>query len=98
MIHITQCLCGPQRHAILAITWADPEFTSGDAEAHLKIFVESLIETNTINPWCGICGSRNFRYEDGVTRYRTMKEATPDLQLAQLSNLLSGLSLKPERQ
>ena len=98
MVHITQCLCGPQRHCIIGIYWAEPEFQPEEAEAAVKLIVDHLVETHQINPWCGICASRDFRYEDARSRFSTMEEAGPEVQRAQLGNILAQLQLTPERQ
>ena len=98
MVHITQCLCGPQRHAIMAICWEEPEFTSDTAIATLKRIIDHLVGTTAINPWCGICGSQDWVIEDGRSIFQTMAEATPELQQVQLGNILAQLALSPERQ
>lgn len=82
MIHITQCLC-ENRHTILAAAWddRDPAYTAEHALADLKRAVELATEVKGIvNPWCGICHSRNWHYEDGVTKFTSMAEAWPSLK------------------
>jgi hypothetical protein len=91
MIHITQCLC-PQRHCILAIAWdaADTTTTMTPeiAVASLRALVAAAVLPGVgwMNPWCGICHSREFSYEDGVTAFRTMDEARPALEEANRAN------------
>ena len=49
----------------------------------------NAVDQRVINPWCGICQSRDFYYEDGVTRFRTMEEAMPALEQGQRDQLAS---------
>jgi hypothetical protein len=53
--------------------------TLDDAFAALK----SAMKEKGVNPLCGLCGSTDLEFEDGVTAYRTMKEAAPALARAQ---------------
>lgn len=85
-VHVTQCLC-PARHCITAIVWEEPEFTKETAEDHLKGLVEGLVAHHLLNPWCGICNSRDLRYEDGITRFKSMHEALPELAKLQLEQI-----------
>jgi hypothetical protein len=83
-VWIAQCLCGPQRHAIIA--------TAGEAEGRagaeryvlqpLEFRVASLLRAKTLNPWCGICRAlvESWRYELGRTAFATMAEAMPALK------------------
>jgi hypothetical protein len=45
-----------------------------------KELVRELIAAGTINPWCGLCDSRAWDYEDRVTRFQTVEEAKPELE------------------
>lgn len=88
MIHIIQCLC-PQRHAIYAIAY-DPDFMADDvAMAEFREQVTEWIRKGVINPWCGICGSREWAYEQRSTKYKTVSEARPELKMLELENMLS---------
>lgn len=77
-IRIVQCLCGPARHAILAMALHEsPEVSDVDALVWLRAAVELLHEGRgaelgvpipaKLNPWCGLCGAplRDWRYEIG---------------------------------
>lgn len=77
MVHIVQCLC-PKRHAILAMAYEPPH---PDPTGALKKTVEAFIEAKAINPYCGICFSREFSYEDAESKFETLKEA--EIPLAQ---------------
>jgi hypothetical protein len=79
MIHIVQCLC-PQRHCIMAVAYDDVTTNGADALEQLEAVMKEAIERHMLNPWCGICQSRDFFYEDGVTRFTTMEEARPHLE------------------
>lgn len=90
MIYIIQCLC-ENRHAIYGIAY-DPENLAHDvAMAGLEQLIEGWIADKTINPWCGICESRKFTYEQGRTKYRTMEEAKPELKTMELEMMLSRM-------
>ena len=72
-VYVVQCLC-PQRHCIAAIAYEADE----PSEEHLVAFKDTIaacIAKGAIVPWCGICKSREWVYETGKTRYRTMEEA-----------------------
>jgi hypothetical protein len=100
MIRIIQCLC-PSRHAIMAlayvpgITGAQKEFggteditlDESNAVEYMRSIVEGLIERHVINPWCGLCMSRVFSYEDALTRFKTIEEAEPILRQLEAEQL-----------
>ncbi|MEP7304192.1 MAG: hypothetical protein ABJA98_01615 [Acidobacteriota bacterium] len=78
---IVQCLCGPQRHAILAMavsTNLAEQTTDHEALAWLKAAIGLLLEGRggeiemppRIDPWCGLCGApaRDWTYEIGWSR------------------------------
>jgi hypothetical protein len=74
LIHIVQCLC-PQRHTISAVLYDPAEPRENSATDLLRESVEGAIKSGLLNPWCGICSSRDFTYEDRATRFETMEEA-----------------------
>lgn len=80
MIHIIQCLC-PHRHCIMAIAYDSETIAPADAMLGLMVTVESAVEVKEINPWCHICQSRDWHYEDAPTRFKTIDEAEPVLKL-----------------
>lgn len=77
---IAQCLCGPERHAILAMPVEEPvdEVSNADVLAKLRAAVEQMLADTSeldvrvprINPWCGLCGRRAAKwvYEVGASR------------------------------
>lgn len=81
-VWIAQCLC-PERHAIMAVSGeADNAEDAADITWALREKVEELLHSRAINPWCGLCNALSFtwRYELGLTRFRTMEEATAELR------------------
>jgi hypothetical protein len=89
-VWIAQCLCGPNRHTIIALTdeFDDP----AGAEAltrQLRASTAKIVRGGVLNPWCGICGSLEdaWRYELGRTRFRTLQEARPELARTEAENL-----------
>src|SRR4051812_19874945 len=80
-IRLVQCLCGPARHAILALAVKPPPAEMPDARALdlLRTAVEALQEGRgtelglpfrAIDPWCGLCGAAasGWTHEIGWSR------------------------------
>ena len=88
MIHIAQCLC-PQRHCMAAMAFDPAATPEGVAVESLRTAVREGIASEFFNPWCGICKSREFHYEVGVTRFRTMEEAMPHLKETERQNAIA---------
>jgi hypothetical protein len=79
-VRIVQLLC-PQRHCIIATAYESPDGKQiPEMTDHLRKQVEESIELGGMNPWCGICQSRKWTYEDQPTIYATMDAAMPWLQ------------------
>jgi len=81
-VWITQCLC-PGGHCIAAV--AGEAEDANDAEklaAELRSRLGAMLESEEINPWCGLCnaGVETWRCETARTRFRTMEEAKPELE------------------
>lgn len=99
MVRIVQCLC-PSRHCIMAIAYQsgltaaqekiggceDITLTEETASAWLKDVVEAMIATQTVNPWCDICKSRDFRYEDAKSIFDTIEQARAPMEALQEAN------------
>ena len=79
MIRLVQCLC-ERRHAILAVAYNPEELDSDTAILGFKEEVRVLVERRVIRDVCGLCGSKNWFYEDGATKFRTLEEAAPELR------------------
>jgi hypothetical protein len=100
MIRIVQCLC-PLRHAIMALAYETDSgipaaLHAAVMEAALKNVLDAGIEAHMLNPWCGLCGSREWHYEDGATRFRTLEEAEPELARLQAQNLAARGGLQSQ--
>ncbi len=92
-VWIAQCLCGPNRHAILACAGE----CDGAAEAQMLLaqLREEVAELRRsgLNPWCAICGSleAHWRYQVDRTPFRTMEEAGPELVRAAAGNAVANV-------
>ncbi|HTA46405.1 MAG TPA: hypothetical protein VK789_28375 [Bryobacteraceae bacterium] len=100
MVHIVQCLC-PQRHCIIALAYeaptdADYNFVEISKDA-MKALVDEAVKEGRLNPWCGICHSREWHYEDGVTRFSTVAEAQPELDRVHHENAIARRVLQGQR-
>lgn len=73
-IKLTQLLC-PQRHCIGAMAF-DPEIST---ENEVKVLLSAGLAGLGANPWCGICGSPELKFETGDTKFDSMSEALPHL-------------------
>ena len=95
-VHMVQCVCA-NGHTILGIAWeegakvqgaADIVFhTAQDACFGLKSLVEWFIHDHQLNPWCGMCQNRDFRYEDHALPFNTLAEARQFIAEKQLAEL-----------
>jgi hypothetical protein len=88
MIHIIQWLC-PERHCVLAAAYDDAETKKEEALQTFESMVLVATDGGGINPWCGICHSRDLHFEDGVTPFKTMEEAKPALEQTERDQLAS---------
>lgn len=99
MIYIIQCLC-PQRHAIMAVAYDPEELPHDVAMATFQQQIEEWVSKQVIDPWCGICHSREWRYERAKSKYKTMDEAGAELSKMETANRASRRivdQLKAER-
>jgi|SRR5580693_901572 hypothetical protein len=83
-VWIAQCLCGPQRHCLLAAAGeADSEDQARrEVEAPLRANISEALRSAVLNPWCGLCGARSdiWFYDVGCTRWATLAEALPAMR------------------
>jgi hypothetical protein len=79
MIHIIQCLC-PDRHCIFALAYDPADLSSPEAMQGFKEMVQAALDKKLANPWCGMCGSTLWSYEDAVTKFATIEEARPAMK------------------
>jgi hypothetical protein len=72
-VRIIQLLC-PDRHCIVEM----PYQTEDGAEQPDKVArLKEKAAAMNLDPWCGICKSRQLTYLDRPTKFRTMDEAEP---------------------
>ena len=91
-VWIAQCLCGPNRHAIAALAGeADSATEALDLLTRLRAGIADLRQAD-LNPWCAICGSPEaaWLYQIDRTRFRTMKEAGPELARTAAGNAVAN--------
>jgi hypothetical protein len=69
------------------VAYDSTERTGPDVLAEFQAVVNRLINEKAINPWCGICHSDRWHYEDGRTPFQTMDEAQAELLRLQDENL-----------
>jgi hypothetical protein len=78
-VRIVQLLC-PQRHCIVATAYQSPD---GEVVPEITDVPQGkfahMVELG-VNPWCGICSSRDLQPEDRPTPYATLAEAAPFLR------------------
>jgi hypothetical protein len=88
MVRIVQHLC-PKRHCLLVLGYEEGQSTFEKCVAMMK----DMEKTLKMNPHCGICGSTDLFFEEGVTKFNTMAEAAPHMQELAGHNLLTRLKL-----
>jgi hypothetical protein len=74
---------------MLAIGFNPESMPAEEAVDALRTMVTNGIALGMFNPWCGICKSRDFHYEVGGTRFRTMAEAEPHLREIERQNAIA---------
>jgi hypothetical protein len=109
-VRIVQCLC-PKRHCILAIAYKpgvstapDPDspdlrtlLTRENASGHLRRRVELLLAMKAMDPYCGLCGAREWTYEDASTRFETLAEAMPHLEQSEAEQRATAAFLRSSK-
>lgn len=83
-VMISQWLC-PLRHCIIALVW-DPKETTDRAMIEKG---EDFFRRGAVQRKCGICGSENIVRETRRTKYRTMEEAKPELEILERANAVA---------
>jgi hypothetical protein len=80
-IRIVQCLCGPARHAIMAMAVMDPEQTDAQVLELVHVAVKEALAGRgaplglpNMHPWCGICGAPTRTWMYGVALSREFKD------------------------
>ena len=93
-VWIAQLLC-PSRHCVLAC--AGEYVNAEDAEVMREMLQRSFDEAvrhGYLNPWCGLCQSRELHIEIGATRFTTLAEATPALRENEANQAATAQFLK----
>jgi hypothetical protein len=85
-VHIVQLLC-PSRHCIMAVGYHPDNGSSAEAIEMLRGVIEKL----KLNPWCGICGSPDLKFEDSPTVFDTMIEAAPSLAYSAMKQAITSV-------
>jgi hypothetical protein len=96
-VYIAQLLC-PARHSMLAAA----DFCRDRARVHrlagqVDRKFRELTAEDKLNPWCGLCRSRDLRIETARTRFDTMAEALPHLEAAKEAQYASTAFWKAAR-
>ena len=77
-VRIVQLLC-PQRHCIVSTAYESPDGAEiPEMTERVREGFAELVKTG-VNPWCGLCYSRDLRAEDRPTKFATLDEAMPHL-------------------
>lgn len=89
-VWITQCLC-PRRHCIMAAAFEEKDRAPNEGNSVLRQELEKLFAQGELNPWCGICYSKDLTYETRRTRFATMEEAMPVLHETEINSIATGM-------
>lgn len=89
-VYIIQCLCS-RRHCIYGIAYDPKQLAHDVAMTGFQQLIADWIANKTMNPWCGICESQVWTYEQRRTKYQTMEEAKPEMKALELEMMLSRM-------
>ncbi len=81
----------------MSLAYEESEYTPEEACEKLQRIVEGAVKRKSINPWCGICNSHDLHYEDGITKFNSMKEARPHLVKCSVDQLLTRQQIESSR-
>ena len=95
-VRLIQALC-PSRHCIFGTAYegdsegANPQ-KMADFRTHAHHMVTPEPEGGGYDPWCAICKApiSRWTYEDSVTAWRTLEEATPELKAEEARQVLAA--------
>lgn len=93
-VHLVQLLC-PSRHCVMAAAYE--EGTAASFEGCCQA-IEGAITGRGLIRRCALCKSVDLRFEDGVTRFNSLREAGPHLLAAQFQNLFTRVAIDAARQ
>src|SRR5262245_27229203 len=83
-LYLAQLLC-PARHALCGLAYDREKTTPGEIDLHLR----AVINSGVLNPWCGLCGSRELHVEHGKLKTDNWEEAQADLHAGEAAQLLT---------
>jgi hypothetical protein len=87
-VYVCQLLC-PERHCVMGSVYED----SSDPRDDIRDISENMVRAKMTEfklKWeCGICDSKELRFEHGRTRFKTMDEAAPFMLEQQERNIES---------
>jgi hypothetical protein len=95
MIRVIQCLCKRQ-HCIMGMAYDPRTKPSNDAMFQFRVLVESSVQRNYFPSECALCKcpSDDWHYIDMNTKFSTLEEARPVLELFEI---LERVSVKAAR-
>lgn len=93
MIYLVQYLCH-NRHCIIAAAYEDGK---GETFATVQKQMLDRLKELKANPWCHICNSMTFHFEQARTKFPSMEVALPILKLAEMDNLLAREAVRKAR-
>lgn len=99
MIHMLQCLCGPERHAIYAVLYDDEAISPTDAMDGMMALVEMQIDHQIMRRRCEICDKDivEFWYEDRVAREQDWDKAVAQAKLSEVEQSLARETVRVTR-
>ena len=91
MIWLSQWVCA-DRHCSIALLWDD----GGETREGIEAQGEAFYNRKVIHRYCGICGGA-LHLEHALTRFATMEEALPVVEVVQEANLATRRFLEDRR-
>ena len=88
MVKLVQLLC-PKRHCIMGVAYLDGK----DTFVGVCNRIEDIIREGPLNRWCGICGSRDLKFKETTTPWKTIPEAYPHLKAAEADQIATRYHL-----
>jgi hypothetical protein len=85
-VMLVQYLC-PARHCIAAAIYLPSETRT--FETTCQDLKDGMAKSN-VNPWCGVCGSKELKFEQGPTPFKSLEEAEAPI----LQSLLDQLATR----
>lgn len=77
----------PDAHTILAVGYRRSKHTPVNVKRHLRDKMKEM----KLNPWCGLCGSRELKLLDRPTRYRDWDQFMTAGKQEEAKNILTNV-------